>query len=85
MSHAQNAFAVAQKAVEYDSSGQLKAAIYFYKQAVIFLDSAINDDPHNPDVKAWINKLHEYENRFQLLQYRGLFSPIFISKFTVKY
>lgn len=71
MSYAKDAITISKRAVEYDTNGQSRAAIYFYKQAVRLLDLALSEEPNHIDAKSWIIKSHEYENRAQLLQYQG--------------
>ncbi|XKL65661.1 hypothetical protein PGB90_009081 [Kerria lacca] len=70
MSYAKDAITISKRAVEYDTNGQSRAAIYFYKQAVRLLDLALSEEPNHIDAKSWIIKSHEYENRAQLLQYQ---------------
>lgn len=69
--HAKDAIGISTKAVEYDKAGQLKAAIYFYKQSVRLLDVALTEDPNNSDAQSWVKRMQEYENRAQFLQYQG--------------
>lgn len=78
--HAKDAIGISTKAVEYDKCGQLKAAIYFYKQSVRLLDLAVSEEPGNIDATSWVQRMHEYENRAQFLQYQGDYSLPFWSK-----
>lgn len=78
--HAKDAIGISTRAVEYDKAGQLKAAVYFYKQSVRLLDLALGEEPNHPDAQSWVKRMHEYENRAQFLQYQGKANKTLILK-----
>ena len=71
MPSVENALALANLAVQCDARGEVRPAIYYYKEAVQLLDSVCAENPQQPNISSLYKKIHEYDNRAQLLQYQG--------------
>lgn len=71
MDYAEIAIKVSTRAVQCDTKGEYRAAVYYYKEALNLLDLAYKEEPNHPDAIAWCKKMHEYADRSHFLQYQS--------------
>lgn len=65
----ENAFISSQRAISFDKRGNIQAAIYYYNEAIRYLQIGINSnyDDEN-DTTEWKNALEKYQERLKTLQ-----------------
>ncbi|XP_065200256.1 calpain-7-like [Planococcus citri] len=70
MDYAEDAIKASTRAVECDTKGEYRLAVYYYKQAMKLLELAYKEEPDHPDAVTWCKKTHEYADRSHFLQYQ---------------
>lgn len=73
MEFAEEAIKVSSRAVNCDTKGEYRAAVYYYKEALKLLELAYKELPNHPDAVNWCKKMHEYADRSHFLQYQSSF------------
>lgn len=67
MGYVEDALTSSTRAVEFDRSGQLEVAAYYYREAARLLDIAYKFAPDDEDKPAWKMKAQEYVDRANAL------------------
>lgn len=68
----ENALVSSKRAINFDKEGNVKAAIYYYNEAIKYLDLAIaNNYERTNETLKWKNALLQYKERVQVLEEIG--------------